>query len=123
MDQSTRLKSRTMTWADSKRVERYTVGFMHNKNDSQTKGSEAKAKPEVIKLGLDLHARRVTECRQLDGSTPKPGQRWDRWKLLDQVDGWIRQESKSTAATSLIVSPALVSGQSACSEAGPAKIS
>ncbi len=34
-----------MTWADSKRVERYTVGFMHNKNDRQTKGSEAKAKP------------------------------------------------------------------------------
>jgi hypothetical protein len=26
----------------------------------------------VIKLGLDLHARQVTECRQLDGSTPKP---------------------------------------------------
>jgi len=47
-----------MTWADSKRVERYTVGFMHNKNDWQTKGSEAKAKPEVIKSGLDLHARR-----------------------------------------------------------------
>jgi hypothetical protein len=54
-------------------VERFTVGFMHNKNDRQTKGSEAKAKPEVLKLGLDLHARQVTECRQLDGSTPKPG--------------------------------------------------
>jgi hypothetical protein len=54
-------------------VERFTVGFMHNKNDTQTKGSGAKAKPEVIKLGLDLHARQVTECRQLDGSTPKPG--------------------------------------------------
>ena len=54
-------------------VERFTVGFMHNKNDRQIKGSEAKAKPEVIKLGLDLHARQVTECRQLDGSTPKPG--------------------------------------------------
>ena len=33
-----------------------------------------KWKPEVIKLGLDLHARQVTECRQLDGSTPKPVQ-------------------------------------------------
>jgi hypothetical protein len=42
-------------------VERFTVGIMHNKNDRQTKGSEAKAKPEVIKLGLDLHARQVTE--------------------------------------------------------------
>jgi tetratricopeptide (TPR) repeat protein len=36
---------------------------------------EAKAKPEVIKLGLDLHARQVTEC----GSTPKPAQKWDLW--------------------------------------------
>jgi len=54
-------------------VERYTVGFMHNKNDRQTKGSEAKAKPEALKLGLDLYARQVTECRQLDGSTPEPG--------------------------------------------------
>jgi len=112
-----------MTWADSKRVERYTVGFMHNKKDRQTKGSEAKAKPEIIKVRFGHSRAAVTECRQLDGSTPKPGQRWDRWKLTDQVDGWIRQESKSTAATSLIVSPALVSGQSACSEAGPAKIS
>ena len=112
-----------MTWADSKRVERYTVGFMHNKNDSQTKGSEAKAKPEIIKVRFGHSRAAVTECRQLDGSTPKPGQRWDRWKLTDQVDGWIRQESKSTAATSLIFSPALVSGQSACLEAGPAKIS
>ena len=52
----------------------------HHANDG-----EAKAKPEVIKLGLDLHARQVTECRQLDGSTPKPGQKWDPWKLLDKV--------------------------------------
>jgi hypothetical protein len=28
-------------------------------------------KPELIKLGLDPHARQVTECRQLDGSTTK----------------------------------------------------
>jgi transposase len=79
-----------MTWAASKRAKRYAVGFMHNNNDKQTKGGEAKAKPEVIKLGLDLHARQVTECRQLDGSTPKPAQRWDPWKLLDQVEGWIK---------------------------------
>jgi hypothetical protein len=39
---------------------------------SQVIDGEAKAKPEVIKLGLDLHVRQVTECRQLDGSTPKP---------------------------------------------------
>jgi hypothetical protein len=36
-----------------------------NNNDKQASDGEAKAKPEVIKLGLDLHARQVTECRQL----------------------------------------------------------
>jgi hypothetical protein len=42
---------------------------MKNNNDKQDREGEAKAKPEVIKLGLDLHGRQVTECRQLDGST------------------------------------------------------
>jgi hypothetical protein len=37
-----------------------------NKQNQAIDG-EAKAKPEVIKFGLDLHARQVTECRQLDG--------------------------------------------------------
>jgi hypothetical protein len=45
--------------------------------DNQATDGEEKSKPEVIKLGLDLHARQVTECRQLDGSTPKPAQQWD----------------------------------------------
>src|SRR5208282_2367381 len=45
-----------------------------NSNHNQASDGEAKAKPEVIKLGLDLHARQVTECRQLDGSTPKLAQ-------------------------------------------------
>jgi hypothetical protein len=59
-------------------------------NRNQATGGEAKAKPEVIKLGLDLHARQVTECRQLDGSTPKPAQKWDPWKLLDKVEEWVK---------------------------------
>jgi hypothetical protein len=42
-----------------------------NKQNQAIDG-EAKAKPEVMKLGLDLYARQVTECRQLDGSIPKP---------------------------------------------------
>jgi len=58
------------------------------KKPSQVIEAAAKAKPEVIKLGLDLHVREVTECRQLDGSTPKPAQRWGLWKLLDQIEGW-----------------------------------
>ena len=59
--------------------------YYHHANDG-----EAKAKPEVIKLGLDLHARQVTEGRQLDGSTPKPGQKWDPWKLPDKVEEWVK---------------------------------
>jgi hypothetical protein len=61
-----------------------------NSNHNQASDGEAKAKPEVIKLGLDLHARQVTECRQLDASTPKPAQKWDPWKLLNQVEEWVK---------------------------------
>src|SRR5689334_14464905 len=61
-----------------------------NTINPQAKAAAAKAKPQVIKLGLDLHARQVTECRQLDGSTPKPPQKWDPWKLLNQVEEWVR---------------------------------
>ena len=72
---------------------------MNNKHNQASDG-EAKAKPEVNKLGLDLHTRQVTECRQLDGSTPKPAQKWDHWKLLNQVEEWVKaRESRSTAVT------------------------
>jgi hypothetical protein len=56
----------------------------------KAKAGAANAKPEVIKLGLDLHARQVTECRQLDASTPKPAQKWDPWQLLAQVEAWVK---------------------------------
>ena len=39
----------------------------------------------VIKFGLDLHMRQVTECRPLDGSTAKPALQWGPWKLLEQI--------------------------------------
>ena len=49
------------------------------RHEDRTPGSRSlgqeKSQPEVIKLGLDLHARQVTECRQLDASTPKPAQK------------------------------------------------
>jgi hypothetical protein len=61
---------------------------MNNQRKQAIEG-EAKAKPKVIKLSLDLHVRQVIECRQLDGSTPKPAQQWDPWKLLDQVKDWV----------------------------------
>jgi transposase len=63
---------------------------MNKRNVKQATNGEAKAKPKAIKLGLDLHARQVTECRQLDASTPKPAQKWDPWKLLDQVEAWVK---------------------------------
>jgi hypothetical protein len=63
---------------------------MENNNHSQANGGEAKAKPEVIKLGMDLHARQVTECRQLEGSMPKPAQKWEPWKFLDQIESWVK---------------------------------
>jgi len=68
----------------------YIVGSMKNNNENQANGGEAKAKPEIIRLGLDLHARQVTECRQLDGSTPKLAQKWDPWKLLGQIESWVQ---------------------------------
>src|SRR5256714_15470215 len=63
---------------------------MQNTTDQQSRGGEAKAKPQIIKLGLDLHARQVTECRQLDGSTPKSAQKWEPGKLLAQVEAWVK---------------------------------
>jgi transposase len=63
---------------------------MQNNTGQQPSDAATKAKPQVIKIGLDLHARQVTECRQLDGSTPKPAQKWEPWKLLDQVEAWVQ---------------------------------
>ena len=42
-------------------VLRNTVGYMLKNIDNQATNGEEKSKPEVIKLGLDLHARQVTE--------------------------------------------------------------
>ena len=67
---------------------------MQNYTDQESSLGQAKSKPEVIKLGLDLHARQVTECRQLDGSTPKPAQKWDPLKLLDQVEEWVKARNE-----------------------------
>jgi hypothetical protein len=75
-------------------VLRNTVGYMLKNIDNQATNGEEKSKPEAIKLGLDLHARQVTECRQLDGSTPKPAQKWGPWKLLDKVEEWVKAEIK-----------------------------
>ena len=66
-------------------------GCMNESNHQHCNAGKAQAKPEVIILGLDLHARQVTECRQLDGATPKgSAQRWDPWKLGNQVQEWVK---------------------------------
>jgi hypothetical protein len=71
---------------------------------SQAIDGEAKAKPEVIKLGLDLHVRQVTECRQLDGSTPKPARQWDPRKLLDRLESYL---NGNRHAMSIVAVPSL----------------
>ena len=43
---------------------------------------------------LDLHAKQVTECRQLDGATAKPAQQWSPWKLSTQVENWVKEGIK-----------------------------
>ena len=63
---------------------------MQDTLESQPTAGAAQAKPEIIKLGLDLHARQVTACRQLDGSTPKPPQQWEPQKWLSQVEAWVQ---------------------------------
>ena len=63
---------------------------MQHNSDSQLTAGAAQAKPEMIKLGLDLHARQVMECRQLDSSTPKSPQQWEPKKLLAQVEAWVK---------------------------------
>jgi transposase len=39
----------------------------------------------IVKFGLDLHARQVTVCRQLDGRLPQPAHRFDLAQLLTIV--------------------------------------
>jgi hypothetical protein len=39
---------------------------------------------------MDLYARQVTEGPQRDGSMPKPPQKWEPWRLLAQIENWVR---------------------------------
>ena len=47
-------------------VLRNTVGYMLKNIDNQATNGEEKSKPEVIKLGLDLHARQVGSVATLE---------------------------------------------------------
>jgi hypothetical protein len=61
-----------------------------NSNSKITLGHLKKRAYLYICQSTDLHARQVTECRQLGGSTPKPAQKWDPWRLLNQVEEWVK---------------------------------
>jgi len=41
----------------------------------------------IIKLGLDVHARQITVCRQIGDRTPQPAQAFTKERLL----GWVRK--------------------------------
>ena len=43
-------------------------------------------KGTIVKLGLDVHARQITVCRQIGNCTPQPAQAFMKERLL----GWIR---------------------------------
>lgn len=59
------------------------------------KGTETRALVEagvifkglVIKLGLDVHARQITVCRQLGDATPQPPQLFTKERFL----AWVRK--------------------------------
>jgi hypothetical protein len=71
---------------------------------------------------LDLHAKQLAECRQLDRSTPEHAQQWDPWKLSDKVEGrakagikiyscyeagpyWYHRESTKPGAVNYMAAP------------------
>src|SRR4051794_23863941 len=41
----------------------------------------------IVKLGLDVHARQITVCRQLGDCTPQPAQLFTKERLL----GWVKK--------------------------------
>lgn len=70
---------------------RQLVGSMNKQDEINT--SLANAKEELnIKLGLDVHGKQITVCRQKGGSLPQPAQKmsWDRalsWIKGQLADG------------------------------------
>lgn len=59
----------------------------------------------MIKVGLDVHARKVAVCVQVDGQTPKPAQ----LVVTEQVVGWLKRLQGEHAGARVV----------SCYEAGP----
>lgn len=47
----------------------------------------------IVKLGIDVHARSYVVCRQIDGSTPQPAQRF----ILEGLLSWVAKQVGSGA--------------------------
>jgi hypothetical protein len=106
-DNSGAFKAEEKLWpSPARRFSSKTGMFSEESNlcntSNQTTHGEEKSKPEVIKLGLDLHARQVTECRQLDGSTPKPAQQRD--PLLGNLESYL-QDNRDAMSIIAVPSP------------------
>ena len=62
--------------------------------EPQTSRSSARAEEKpIIKLGLDVHARQITVCRQVEGKAPEAAQRLS----VEGVLGWVRRMIESGA--------------------------
>lgn len=60
---------------------------MKHNTENQTQERALVEAGVIIKLGLDVHARQITVCRQIGDRTPQPAQAFTKERLL----GWARQ--------------------------------
>jgi transposase len=66
--------------------ERVSCRFMDMTKSKRVGGGATEPRQETIKLGLDVHARQVTICRQVGGSTPQPPQKMTPDAFLDWIE-------------------------------------
>jgi transposase len=66
--------------------ERVSCRFMNTTKRERVGGGAGEPRREEIKLGLDVHARQVTLCRQVGGCTPQPVQKMTPEGFLDWID-------------------------------------
>jgi transposase len=60
---------------------------MKHNNADQKEGRALVEAGVIIKLGMDVHARQITVCRQMGDRTPQPAQSFPPERLL----GWVKQ--------------------------------
>lgn len=67
---------------------------MKHNSSLQAQGRAPVEAGVIIKLGLDVHARQITVCRQLGDATPQPAQAFPKERLLV----WIKQQLSAGVA-------------------------